>query len=176
MKTANAVSPRRPKVEIVITSAIKTALPSMFPTTVPPETIDLSLIFKGNSGGGLTRTINREYVAGDDAPILDYDTRIEVGENTLTFLYTNGKETVGTDNVDPYDLFFNLIKYTAADLPLQVIVSPAGGNVGDQEFISDPNQTFIRSVSEPTVSVDASGKVQFTVTYWTSDVTTATVA
>lgn len=160
--TTKSVRPRTPKFEITITSAIYGALTALFPTLSTEETINLQPMLKSVQLGDKTRTIEKEYVAGDPTdPILDYDPRIEEGPVTVTLLYTNGEETLGTDEVDPYTLISAIIDHIDADLSLPCAYSPAGGSIGDQEFVSDPAKTFVSSITPPPTDVDGSGRIQF---------------
>lgn len=157
-KTANAISPRRGKLEMVISAAMVTAT-----SLTTAETVDLSSVVKAVEGGGLTRAINKEYVIGDDTPISDYDTRLERGDLQIVFLYTNGLEEFGTDDFDLYSVLKEIAEYTAEDLSVQFIWSPAGGAVGDEEFTTDAAESFITSLSDPVGGVDTGGKLQVTV-------------
>ena len=173
-KTANSVNPKRAKVELVITDEIVAALAGL--TT--PETIDISSIVTNVGGGeGAARSIEEQFVVGDDSPILDYNTQLNATEFTIEFLYTNGKDQLGTDLIDIYtDVLFPLLRYTAEDLPLQLIYSLDGGDVGDDEILTSATETFLMSAPAPVGGVDTGGKVKLTATLKTPDFTIATVA
>ncbi len=174
-KTANAISPRRGKLELVVTAAMLTAVPEFGQA----ETVDISSVVKGVSGGGLSRAVNREYVIGDDTPISDYDTRIERGDLQIAFLYTNDKEQFGAHATLKWDLYSVLKKvaeYTAADLSVQFIWSPAGGATGDEEWSTDANASFIKGLTDPVGGTETNGKIQTTVTLDSPTLTPATVA
>jgi hypothetical protein len=170
-KTAFSISPRRRKVEITLSAAAVAALASL--TTA--ESIDISSIVKNVSAGEISRTVNREYVTGDNEAIIDLDTRIERGPVVITCLYTNGKEVLGTDDLDPYDVIKEFAEYDG-ELSLPVIDSPAGGNSGDQEFASGAADSFVSNVSALEGGADTDGRVQFSFRVDSSSWTPATVA
>ncbi len=174
-KTDKAISPRRGKLEMVVSAAMFAA----FPEFGQAETVDLSKMVKGISGGGLQRAVNREYVIGDDTPISDYDKRIERGDLVISFLYTNGKELLGSHATNKWDLYTMLKKvaeYTAGDLSVVFIWSPAGGAVGDEEFSTDANQSFIKGLTDPVGGTETNGKLQVSATLDSPTLTPATVA
>lgn len=171
-KTAFGVNGKRTKVELVVTAAMVTALASL--TTA--ETIDISQIVKSISGGDLTRVVNKEYVTGDAAAILDYDTDKQYSDIVLVFLHTNGEEVMGTDTIDIGAVLDELADYIASNLSLQIIWSVAGGGSGDEERLSSATETFIVGLTQPVGGVDTAGKVQRTLTLSTSAVTKATVS
>ena len=170
-KTAQAVNAKRTKIEIVVSAEMVAALASL--TTV--ETIDMSSIAKSISGGGQTRVVNKEYVTGDATPILDYDTNVDEGDLVINMLHTNGKETLGTDNLDIPAILNEIINHTAVDLSVQFIWSVAGGAVGDEERLTHPTETYLIGLTDPVGGVDDSAKVQQSLTLSTSAVTLATV-
>lgn len=170
-KTANAVSSRKVKVELVISPAMVTALASL--TTA--ESIDISQIVKAVGGGGIKRPVTKEWVSGDDEPLADYETRIERGDITVSFLYTNGKDQLGTDLLDIPAILREIAEYTASDLSPQIIYSLAGGNVGDEEFTTHATETRLTDLTDPVGGVDTGGKVQQTATFFSPALTPATV-
>jgi len=171
-KTANATHGKRTKVEAVMTAALVAALASL--TTA--ETIDWSSVVKSISGGELTRTVEKEYVTGDDTPILSYDTNIQYSDIVIVFLYTNGKDTIGTDLIDFGEFLDDLAVVTSSDLSLPIIWSVAGGAIGDEERLSSATETFVVGLTAPVGGVGDNAKVQRTLTLSTSQVTKATVA
>ncbi len=170
-KTANAVSPRRTKVELVISAAMVTALASL--TTA--ETIDISSIAKNVGGGGIKRPVTKEWVTGDDEAIGDYETRIDREAINVSFLYTNGKDQLGTDLLDIPAILREIAEYTVSDLSPQIVYSLAGGNVGDESFTTHATETRLTDLTDPVGGVDTSGKVQQTATFFSPSLTPATV-
>lgn len=157
-KTTQGISPRKAKLEMVVSAAMVTAIAALSTA----ETVDLSSCIKGTDGGGLTRVVEKEWVIGDDEAITTYDTRLTRGDLNVVGLYTNGKETLGTDTFDLYSVLKSLAEYTASDLSVQFIWSPAGGAVGDAEYTTDATESFIASLSDPVGGVETTGKQQFT--------------
>lgn len=155
-KTAASVSSRRAKLEVVLTSAIGTALS----TISTAETVDISSVIRTFTSPALNRVVNETYVIGDDDPILDYDTRKQRNEITSTALYTEG-DTLGTDNFDLHEFLMELIEYTTSDLPLQIIYSPKGGANGDYEYTSDASETFLTTVGEIVSNPDTAERLSF---------------
>ena len=158
-KTENASGSKRFKCELVISNAMVTAL-TMLSTA---ETIDISSITKAVGGGNVKRAVEKEYVSGDKDPILTHDNQIVIDPYTISFLYTNGKDTLGTDGIDIGELLDTIIEHDG-ELSPQFIISMAGGNVGDEERLSDPNSTRIAELTPPVGGVDTGGKIQRTVT------------
>lgn len=171
-KTANATGGKRAKLEIVISAAMVSALAML--TTA--ETIDLSSIVKNISGGELTRALEKEFVIGDDEAIEDYGTKLTYSNLVITFLYTNGKDQLGTDGIDPGALLDALARYTGGDLSPQTIWSMAGGAVGDEELSTGANDTRIVGLTPPVGGVDTTGKIQRTLALSVNSLTPATVS
>ena len=171
-KTPNAVNSKRTKVELVISAAMVTALASL--TTA--ESIDISQVVKTIAGGDLTRVVDKEYVTGDSSAILSYDTDIQYSDIVLNFLFTNGGDELGTDDLDIGELLDELAVYIDSDLSLQIVWSVAGGAVGDEERLSSATETFIIGLTPPVGGVGDNAKVQRTLTLSTSQVTAATVS
>lgn len=168
-KTAKSKTFRFAKVEIVIsaTNVSDTAL-----TTA--ETIDLSSIFAGplDQPQISSRDIEETPVSGDPTPILSAGPA-GARKFAFTFLYTEG-ETLGTDNLDPYQELFKVCHEASVAQSLQMIFSPAGGAVGDNEYTTHASESFIESLSDPVGGVDSS-KIMFTVVIATPDLTVGTV-
>lgn len=171
-KTANATGAKRAKVELTINAAAVTALASL--TTA--ETIDISSIVKSISGGDLTRVVEKEYVIGDSAAIETYDPQLIYSDLVIVFLYTNGKDSLGTDTLDIGDVLDEIATYVNSSLSLPVIWSMAGGAVGDEERLTGANDTRIVGLTQPQGGVDTAGKVQRTLTLSVQSVTKATVS
>lgn len=171
-KTVNATGAKRAKVELVFNAALVAALASL--TTA--ETIDISSIVKGISGGDLTRTVEKEYVIGDSAAIETYDPQLQYADLVITFLYTNGKDELGTDDIDIGAVLDEAAVYVGSNLSLQVIWSMAGGAVGDEERITGADDTRIVGLTPPVGGVDTNGKIQRTLTLSIQSVTKATVS
>ena len=173
-KTANSVRPDRAKVEIDITTEMVAAFAGL--TTV--ETIDISSIVTNVGGSpGVIREVADQYVVGDNTPIIDISTKIARSDFTLELLWTDGKDTLGTDLLDIYvDVLSPLSKYTDANLPLPLTYSLSGGDVGDNEIITSVTETFLTGLPAPVGGVDTGGKVKVVATLTASDYTMATVA
>ena len=172
-KTVNSVRPDRAKVEIGITTEMVAAFAGL--TTV--ETIDISSIVTNVGGSpGVVREVSDQYVVGDDTPIIDVSTKIARSDITIEFLWTDGKDTLGTDLLDIYtDVLFPLAKYTDGGLSLPLTYSLSGGDVGDNEVITNPTETFLTNLPAPVGGVDTGGKVKVVATLTASDYTMATV-
>ena len=170
-KTANATGAKRAKVELVVSSAMVTALASL--TTA--ESIDISSIVKSISGGDLTRGVEKEYVVGDSAAIETYDPQLIYSDMVIVFLYTNGKDTLGTDTIDVGEILDELAVYTTSNLSPQIVWSMAGGAVGDEERLTGATDTRIVGLTQPQGGVDTTGKVQRTLTLSVQTVTKATI-
>ena len=172
-KTTHALNPGRAKVEIGITTEMVAAFAGL--TTV--ETIDISSIVTNIGGSlGVVREVADQYVVGDDTPIIDISTKIPRSDLTIEFLWTDGKDTLGTDLLDIYtDVLLPLSKYTDAALPLPVTYSLSGGDVGDNEVITSTTETFLTNLPAPVGGVDTGGLVTVTATLTVSDYAMATV-
>lgn len=171
-KTANATGAKRAKVELTINAAAVAALASL--TTA--ETIDISSVVKSISGGDLSRVVEKEYVIGDSDAIETYDPQLVYSDVVIVFLYTNGKDEVGTDDIDIGTILDEMAATTSTNLSLPVIWSMAGGAVGDEERISGADDTRIVGLTQPQGGVDTAGKVQRTLTLSVQSVTPATVS
>jgi hypothetical protein len=169
-KTAQWGTMRFAKVEVSITAAAVAAIAGL--TT--SEWIDLSSVFAGplDQPQNPTRDKEETPVSGDAAPILS------VGPNSgrefaFSFLYTEG-ETLGTDNLDPYQDIFKAIMEDDAALSVPMRWSPAGGAGGDYQYSTSTTESFMVGLTDPIGGVDSS-KIMFTVTIATPDLTAATV-
>lgn len=173
-KTAVSVKSNRAKVEIEITAAMVVAIAGL--TTA--EVIDISSVVANiTGGGGATRAVEEEYVVGSDSPILDYSTMIPSTELGIEFLYTEGKETLGTDGLDLYtDILRPIQQHTASDLPVPITYSLGGGDIGDEQIATSPTETFITDLPAPVGGVGTSGRVKLTASFKTPTLTLSTVA
>jgi hypothetical protein len=170
-KTTQAVGGKRFKVEIVITAALVAA----FTELDTEETIDISSVTKAIAGGAKSRPVNKEWVSGDDDPIQEQDNQITTAPITLTFLYTNGKESFGTDGFD-FGWLLNSVISSSTPLSLPIIYSIPGGAIGDEEWASDAAATFVTEVGAVEGNVDTAGKVQRTCVFEPNTLTPATVS
>ncbi len=170
-KTANAEGGKRFKCELVVSAAMVAAL-AMLNTA---ESIDISSITKAVSGGEVARPVEKEWVSGDKDPLLSHDNQVVVAPYLLSFLWTNGKDTLGTDLIDIGVLLEAIINHDAEISP-QFIISMAGGNVGDEERLSSATETRLAALSDPVGGVDTGGKIQRSVTIESPSWTVATVA
>ncbi len=170
-KTMNASGSKRFKCEFVVSAAMVTALPGTFTTA---ETIDISSITKAVSGGSVKRTVEKEYVSGDPLPIATYDNQVTIDPYVISLLWTNGKDTLGTDGLD-FGVAMEAVMGYEGQLSPQFIISMAGGNVGDEEQISSATETFISEFTPPVGGVATGGKIQRTLTVDSPSWTTATV-
>lgn len=169
-KTTKSVTGRYAKLEVVVSAAMVSAIGSL--TTA--ETIDLSSIFSGPAAQDQapTKDVEETPVSGDAEPINSVGSASS-RRFSYTFLYTEG-DTIGTDNLDPYqDLFKPIIDYEG-DLPVQFIYSPKGGASGDYEYTTSATDSFIISVTDPVGGVNSS-KLMYTVSIVTGTYTPSTV-
>jgi hypothetical protein len=127
------------------------------------------------SGGNISSPINKEFVTGSPVEaIVDADERITYAPLVVTGLYTNGKETLGTDNLDPYKLL-RAIKTANPPLSVQIIDSPAGGAVGDLQYTSDATETFLSDITYPEGGAEDSAKIPFSFTVDSSEWVESTI-
>lgn len=168
-KTDDWTTMRFSKVEVNVTAAIVAATPL---STV--AWIDLSSIFAGplDQPQSPSRDVEETPVSGDAQPI------ISVGPNSarqfaFSFLYTEG-ETLGTDNIDPYQDLFKLVMEYAGVLPLAMRWSPAGGNTGDNLYTTSLTESFLIGLTDPIGGV-TSEKIMFTATIATNGLTVSTL-
>lgn len=99
-KTANSVSARRMKTELVISNAIVAALANI----ITAEKIDISeVVVEWAQGSAPQRPVDKQPVQGDKYPILTQDDGISETSYNVTILYTKGADTLGTDGLDVYN-------------------------------------------------------------------------
>lgn len=164
-KTTNSTSARRTKIEAVITAAIDTAL--SLSATTPPEDLDFSSIHVGIEQGQVSeREIDELFVTGDVTSIITADGVVSAEKYNITILYTQGKDTIGTGSWDFYSDILAPLHLLGTALPFQHRWSPAGGNVGDEEYFTDPDMTFIMSCPKP-VGGASSEKIKLTYSIFT---------
>lgn len=169
-KTTAWATFRYSKIEVQVTAAMVAALASL--TTA--EWIDLSSIFNGPmvQDQAPTKDVDETPVSGSGTPIVSVGSA-SARRFTWTFLYTEG-DTIGTDNLDPYqDLFKPVIDYQG-DLIVPFRYSPKGGNSGDNLYTTSTAGTFVISVTDPVGGVN-SQKIMFSVSIITEDLTPSTV-
>ena len=157
-KTNNSLSARRTQLEVTVSAALVAALASL--TTA--EDIDMGSITMEVAQAQVSeREITEDNVFGDIAPIITPDGVVSGERYDVTILYTQGKDQLGTDLIDIYsDLLLPLhLLQDAISIPHSW--SPAGGNVGDERYVTDPNQTFLASLPKP-VGGSSSDKIKIT--------------
>lgn len=168
--TAKAISGRTRSLKLNITAALVAATSL---TTV--EKMQINSVVKSTSGGHESSAVSREYVFGGATAIIDASDKVEVEPFVMTLLYTNGKETLGTDTKDPSTILkeiFNL----SPKIPLQIEDSPAGANSGDELFTSSLTESYITGIQHPESDAEGTNKVQLQVTIDPGSWTVSTVA
>lgn len=165
-KTANTIGGRRGNITAVVSAAMVSALSGLSTA----ESIDLSSVSVSmEENSAAVREVDEDYVLGDQLPIITADDVLSSREFTMTFYYTQGAETLGTDTLDPWELYNEVHTHSAA-LSFKhtwgIGASPA------QTFSSDATETFIMEVGTP-VPTGQREKVRFTVRFRTSAVTVA---
>lgn len=169
-KTANSVSPRRTKSELTIPAAVATALASV--TT--QETIDISsVVVDVQLGSEPERTITEQMVHGDDKAILELAKDITPATINITILYTKGKDALGTDELDVHSLFWEIFNHTASALSIPYTWSPTGA-VGDEEFSTDANETYVMKCPPP-VGGTTNEKIKVVISLRTPNITKAII-
>ena len=159
-KTAYSTSARRTKMEVELTAAINTALTLGIAT--PPETLDISSIHvEIAQGQAATREVDEQFVTGDLSPIITPDGVVSSEKYQVTILYTQGKDQVGTGNWDYYSDILAPLHLLGTANPLQHKWSPAGGAVGDEQYVTSATETFLTSVPKP-VGGASSEKIKIT--------------
>ncbi len=169
-KTANSVSARRMKSEVVITAAHVTA----FAQLITAESIDFSsIVVEWAQGSAPQRPVDKQAVQGDIYTILTQDEGISETTFNVTVLYTKGADELGTDDLDFYQNILRPFFHSPTPVPLQHVFS-ATGAVGDIEYTTDPLETFLTSVPDPVGGV-SSEKIKLAYTIETSKVTDAVI-
>ncbi len=170
-KTANSVSARRMKTEVVVSAAVAAALASL--TTA--ENIDMSsIVVEWAQGSAPQRPVDKQPVQGDNYAILTQDDGISETTFTVTILYTKGADSLGTDNIDIYQDLLRPLFHNSSPLALQHVFS-ATGAVGDYEYTTHATETFVTDMPDP-VGGSTNEKIKLTYTIETSQVTDAVIA
>lgn len=173
-KTANSKSARNTKMEVLITAAINTALGLSIGS--PPLTVDMSSIHVGiELSKESEREIDETWVTGDPTPITTPDSAISNERYKITILWTQGKDTIINSAKDVYSDLLRPLHLQTTALPLQHIWSPAGGAVGDEEYSTDADETFLVKVPTP-VGGATSKKVMLVYEIVTPPATVAVIA
>ena len=157
-KTNNSISARRTQLEVTANAALVAALTAL--TTA--EDIDIGSITVEVAQAQVSeREISEDNVFGDITPIITPDGVVSGERYDVTILYTQGKDQVGTDLIDFYsDLLLPLhLLQDAISIPHKW--SPAGGNTGDEQYVTDPDQTYLASLPKP-VGGNSSDKIKIT--------------
>lgn len=171
-KTDKAKTFRVADFGIIISAAHVAAIAGL--TT--PERISLKTILAGQGLQQSTvsnRGHSAHHVVGDADPIIDIGPRSEE-VYTANILYTEG-ETLGTDTLDPYEEILEPLYKLEPPLPVQFYWSPAGGNSGDNEYITDANNSFLKSLASP-VGGSQAGKIMTPFSFVTPAVAPSNVA
>lgn len=167
-KTTKSVDGQYGLVEMTITTALTTALASL--TTA--EDIDIgSVVARVEEGSPPSREVNSDTVVDDKSKIISPSTSIDPGDYTIYFYYTQGKETLGTDTIDPVSVCREIMQL-ATPLPLQFHWS-IGGETGDEKDSTDPTDTYIQSVGNQVPG--EAGRKLIPVHIFTANVTTAVI-
>lgn len=157
-KTANSSNARRTKMELAVSTAMAAALAGL--TTA--EDIDISSIHVEITQGQVSqREIDETYVTGDLTAILTPDGVVSAEKYSITILWTQGKDTLGTDAIDIYSDLLLPVHLQGTAFPIQHKWSPAGGNVGDEQYVTSPTETYLLSCPKP-VGGASSDKVKIT--------------
>lgn len=173
-KTTFSKSARNLKLEVVITAAINTALSIGIVT--PPVDVDLSSMLVGiELSKESEREIDETHVTGDPTPITTADNAISNERYKVTLLWTQGKETIIDGSSDPHKDLLRPLHLLTTALPLQHKWSPAGGAVGDEEYSTDADETFLIKVPPP-VGGASSKKVMLVYEFVTPPATVAVIA
>lgn len=170
LKTTYAVNSDRLQMRIHITTALRTAIASEL-SLATNETLDISLVFRDLGGGEESREREDTFVTGSSTPITDVSGSRTRANMTFALLYTNNKETVGTDNVDPYELLQAIFRSNA---PFKFDYSVNGGNTGDERLTSDED-CYITNFPPPVGGVSSTGKTQVTMSVYVGELTPSTV-
>lgn len=152
-KTNNSISGRGAKVEIVVSATMVTALSTL--TTA--EDIDIGSICTAFEQAQVSqRDIDELFVFGSPTdPIVSQDEYIQGERYNVTIVYTQGKESLGTDTIDIYSDLLLPAFLNATPLSIQHKWSPAGGATGDEEYATSAAQTFVTSLPKPVPSTSS---------------------
>ena len=167
-KTTKSVDGQYGLVEMTFSAALVAALASL--TTA--ETIDISsVVARVEEGNSISREITEDPVVGDKTKIISPSTSLSAADYTIFFYYTQGKEALGTDTIDPV-VILREAHLLATPLPISFAWS-IGGAVGDEKETTSATDTYIQSVG--TAVPGESGRKLIPVHIFTSDVTVSTI-
>lgn len=168
-KTTKSISLKRGYFHVNITATHTAALASL---TTAAE-LDLSLVVESvEQNAQAERVVNEDFVIGDDDPIITPENTLSSEAYLCTMYYTQGKETIGTDLVDPYTDVIRAIHENDTALPTQFLWS-VGGATGDEEEATSTTDCYITAISKPVVG--GSGKVRVTFAFRTPKTTVSVV-
>ncbi len=171
-KTTKAISIKRGYFHVDITAAIVAALSGL--TTV--EELDFSSVVEVvEQVQEAASEIAEDFVIGDDDPIVTMDASASAEKYKVTMFYTQGKETLGTDSVDPYTDVIRAIREHTSPLPVQFLWA-VGGNTGDEEEATSATDCYISSISKPVPAASGSGKVRVTFNFTTPKTVVSVIA
>ena len=169
-KTTYTKDGRRGYCKVTVTAAMVSALATL--TTA--EEVDLSSVVEQiEQVQTADREIQEDYVIGDVDPITTPEETLSAERYRITLYYTQGKEQLGTDNIDPYSDLIRPLHEQAVALPFQHKWS-VGGATGDEEEATSSTDTFIESIDKPVVG--QRGKVKLTYTIRTTKTTASVIA
>ena len=166
-KTTLSIDGQYGSVNMTITAALVSALASL--TTA--EAIDISsVVARVEEGSAPTRQNAEDTVVGDKTKIISPATSISAASYTIYFYYTQGKETLGTDDIDPVTICREIMQLA---VPLPIVFDwSIGGAVGDEKSTTAVD-TYIQSVGNQIPGT--AGKMMIPVQIYTSNVTTAVI-
>ncbi len=148
-KTTHAINEERGKVWVDVDAAAVAALVGL--TTA--EEIDLSSCVREisiDSHGEAPVAGEDDYVIDDDTPLIEPSARLGSVGLTITFYYTQGKETLGTDSLDPVEGLFRPMKNLGGDrVPLPIAWSVGKGAVGDIKYSTSDSDSYVTDVEYP---------------------------
>ena len=168
-KTTKSVDGQYGLVDLTFSAALVLALASL--TTA--ETIDVSsLVARVEESSSSSREVTEDPVVGDITKIISPGSSLSAAEYVIYFYYTQGKETLGTDNIDVVTVLMEAHKLNPA-VPIPFGWS-IGGAVGDEREDTSATDTYLKNVG--TAVPGEKGRKLIPVTIFTSDVTPSTIA
>lgn len=171
-KTTKSISIKRGYFHVDISAAIVAALAGL--TTA--EELDFSSVVESiEQNNEAEREISEDFVIGDADPIITPEDVLTSEGYLVTMFYTQGKETIGTDSLDPYTDVIRAIHENSTALPVQFLWS-VGGNTGDEEEQTSTTDCYITAVSKPVPSASSSGKSRVTFAFRTPKTTVSVIA
>lgn len=139
---------------------VSAALAAAVDTLTTPEAIDLSsCVEKLEQVTEEESEVSQDWVVGDNDPIVDVSEKRGMERYRVTLFYTQGKEELGTDALDPYSDLVRAIREQAPAVSVPHSWS-IGGASGQEQEATDTNKTFITKISKPVF-----GKEKVRVTY-----------